>query len=263
MTTSKRSPILFIGHGSPMNAIADNEYTKTLHALGAKIPKPRVILVVSAHWMTQGPHVTQMAQPKTIHDFGGFPQALFDVQYPAPGSPETAALIQSLVKDPSVQMDASAWGLDHGTWSILRHMYPDAKIPVLQMSLSHRQSPEFHFQLGRDLSSLRERGVLIIGSGNLVHNLRQIQWDEKAKPYDWAVEFDEWTKAKLEKREFADLLQGPTSTSAGRLSVPTTEHYLPMHYILGAADGKDELRFEYEEMQNASISMRTFSFGLS
>jgi 4,5-DOPA dioxygenase extradiol len=261
MKASEKMPVLFVGHGSPMNALAKNRYTQMLNQLGGKIPTPKVILVISAHWMSHGTWVTQMAQPKTIHDFGGFPQSLFDIQYPAPGSPETASLIQSLIKDPHISLDSSDWGLDHGTWSVLRHMYPEAKIPVLQMSLSMRDAPEYHLKLGRELASLREKGVLILGSGNVVHNLRQIQWDEKAKPHDWAVEFDEWIKVKIEKREFADILKGPGLTNAGRLSVPTADHYLPLHYILGASDANDELRFEFEEMQNASISMRTLSFG--
>lgn len=256
-------PVIFAGHGSPMNAIAQNRYTEKLKELGQRIPEPAAILVISAHWLSEGTWVTEMARPRTIHDFGGFPQALFDIQYPAPGSPETARLIQSLVKDPKIQLDASEWGLDHGTWSVLRHMYPKAEIPVLQMSLSLRGEPEFHFKLGRELANLREKGVLILGSGNIVHNLRQVQWDPNAKPYEWALEFDEWMKAKIESRDFVKILSAPTSTNAGRLSVPTTEHFLPLHYILGASDSKDELRSEYEEIQNGSISMRTFSFGMS
>ena len=255
-------PVLFIGHGSPMNALANNRYTQTLSQLGKKIPTPKAILVLSAHWLSQGTWVTQMAKPRTIHDFGGFPQALFDVEYPAPGSPETAALIQSVIIDPKIQLDSSEWGLDHGTWSVLRHLYPAAEIPVLQMSLSYRESPEYHFKLGEDLARLREMGVLILGSGNIVHNLRKIQWDENAKPYDWAIEFDEWIKTKIEERNFKEILLGPTASAAGRLSVPTVDHYLPLLSVLGAASAPDELRFEYEEMQNGSISMRSFSFGL-
>ena len=261
MSSTKRMPVVFIGHGSPMNALAKNRFSQTLNALGESLPTPKVILVISAHWMSHGTWITQMKNPKTIHDFGGFPQALFDVQYPAPGSPETAQLIYSMIKKPEISMDASEWGLDHGTWSVLTHLYPKANIPVLQMSLAANQTPEYHFQLGRELMALREQGVLILGSGNIVHNLRRIQWDEKAKPYDWALEFDNRVKLGLESRDFASLMKTAPQTEAGKLSIPTPEHYLPLHYILGASDAKDELKFEFEEMQNASLSMRSFSFG--
>ncbi len=257
---SGRMPLLFIGHGSPMNALATNPYTQALSALGANLPRPRAILVISAHWMSEGSWVTAMANPKTIHDFYGFPQALFDVQYPAPGSPEIAKLVGEA--DPKIHGDQEMWGLDHGTWSVLRHMYPQADIPVLQLSLDMRQPPEYHIQLGKQLSKLRDQGVLILGSGNLVHNLRTIRWEPQAPVYEWATEFDEWLKNKLAARDFTAVLNDFHKSQAGKLSVPTLEHYYPLHYILGAADKKDELRFEYEEMQNGSISMRSFSLGL-
>lgn len=251
-------PVLFVGHGSPMNAIASNAYTKTLGQLGQQLPKPKAILVVSAHWMTRGAFVTEMKRPRTIHDFGGFPKALFDVQYPAPGSPETAVLIRHLA--PSVQGD-NEWGLDHGTWSVLVHMFSQADVPVLQLSLDMEKSLEAHFYLGTQLKQLREQGVLILGSGNLVHNLRQIQWQEKAPAFDWATEFDEWVKQKLLARDFDSVLYKFHATQAGKMSVPTLEHYLPLHYVLGAADASEPLKFEYEEIQNGSISMRSLSFG--
>lgn len=254
-------PVLFIGHGSPMNAIADNAYTRTLNALGASLEIPKVILVISAHWMTRGTFVTRMKMPKTIHDFGGFPQALFDVQYPAPGSPETADLIRSLVREPPISADETEWGLDHGTWSVLRHMYPRANIPVLQMSLSISDPPEYHMRLAEQLKSLREKGVLILGSGNIVHNLRQIKWDENAKPHDWALEFDEWMKVQLEKRDYKKIMAEAFASNAGRLSSPTPDHFLPIYYALGASDSSDNLKFEYEQMQNASLSMRSLSLG--
>jgi 4,5-DOPA dioxygenase extradiol len=259
---SERMPVFFIGHGSPMNAIDVNPYTKNLNVLGEKIPRPRAILVVSAHWMTEGSWVTEMPNPKTIHDFYGFPQALFDVQYPAPGSPETAQLIRETVQNPKVHGDMEMWGLDHGTWSVLRHLYPKADIPVLQLSLYMEQGPEYHFKLGQELSKLRDKGILILGSGNLVHNLRTIRWEPNAKPFDWALEYDEWLKTKLSEKDFASVLYQFHQTQAGKLSIPTMEHYYPLHYVLGAADPKDELRFEYEEMQNGSISMRSFSLGM-
>lgn len=258
----ERMPVLFIGHGSPMNAIDSNLYTQTLNALAPKIPKPRAILVISAHWMTEGTWITEMSQPKTIHDFYGFPQALFDVQYPAPGSPDVAKLVQQTILEPKIHGDTEKWGLDHGTWSVLRHMYPDAHIPVLQLSLNMKQPIEYHIRLGHELTKLRDKGILIIGSGNLVHNLRTIRWEPEAQPYDWALEFDEWLKTKLNDRDFSTVLNDFHKTKAGQLSIPTLEHYLPLHYVLGAADAKDKLSFEFEEMQNGSISMRSFSLGL-
>lgn len=258
-----RMPVLFIGHGSPMNAIDDNGYTRAVRKLGANLPRPKAILVISAHWMTEGTWITAMEKPKTIHDFYGFPQALFDVQYPAPGSPEIAKLIRESVPDPKIHADTEMWGLDHGAWSVLRHLYPQADVPVMQLSLHMEQPAEYHFQLGRQLARLRDEGVLLLGSGNLVHNLRRIRWEAHVQPFDWAVEFDEWIKEKITQRDFAALMRDFRSTEAGRLSVPTLEHYLPLLYVLGAADEKDELRFEYEELQNGSISMRSFSFGFS
>ena len=246
-----------------MNAIADNVYTQTLTKLGDSllVDRPKAVLVISAHWMTRGTYVTRMKQPKTIHDFGGFPKALFDVQYPAPGSPETADLIRSLVKEPQVGADENEWGLDHGTWSVLKHLFPKADIPVLQMSLSLYEPPEYHLKIGEQLKDLRSKGVLILGSGNLVHNLRMIKWDESAPAYDWALEFDQWIKKRIEERDLKSIVRDSLTSPAGKLASPTPEHFLPLYYILGAADSKDELRIEFEQMQNASLSMRSFSFG--
>lgn len=260
---TERMPLLFIGHGSPMNAIETNSYTKALQVLAAKLPKPRAILVVSAHWMTEGTWVTEMATPKTIHDFYGFPQELFNVQYPAPGSPEVAQLVRDSISNPKINPDLKDWGLDHGAWAVLRHMFPKADVPSLQLSLNIKQPPEYHSQLGAQLSQLRDKGVLILGSGNLVHNLRMIRWQPGANAFDWAIEFDSWIKKKLLERDFKAVMNDFHKTEAGRLSVPTMDHYYPVHYILGAADEKDKLQFEYEEMQNGSISMRSFSLGLS
>lgn len=259
-TSSQRMPVLFVGHGSPMNAIENNPYTQMLGQLAKKIKKPKAILVVSAHWMSEGTWVLGMEKPKTIHDFYGFPQELFDVQYPALGSPETAKLIETSITDPRINNDLAQWGLDHGTWSVLRHMYPEAEVPVLQMSLYMARSPEYHFNIGQQLSKLRDQGILIIGSGNLVHNLRRMDWKTHAKPHDWAVEFDAWLKTKLEAHDFAALTKDYHKTEAGKLSIPSMDHFLPLHYILGASDSKDELRFEFQELHNAAISMRTFGF---
>jgi 4,5-DOPA dioxygenase extradiol len=260
--TTSRMPVLFLGHGSPMNAIADNNFTRTLHTLGKRVPRPTAILCVSAHWMSEGTWVTGMTNPKTIHDFYGFPQPLFDVQYNAPGNPETAKMIQSVITDPKINIDHEMWGLDHGTWSVLRHMYPEADIPVLQMSIYMEQPPEYHVKVGEELRKLREKGVLVIASGNIVHNLRRIIWEPDAKPYDWAIEFDEYVKQKLLKRDFKSLTHEALKSEAGKLSVPTPDHWYPLLYAIGASDKNDEMKFEYEEMQNGSISMRCVSFGM-
>lgn len=254
-------PVLFIGHGNPMNAIQDNAFTRMLSMMGQTLPKPKAVLCVSAHWMSEGTWVTRMPKPKTIHDFYGFPQPLFDVQYPAPGSPEIADLIRRQVKDPQVIADEEMWGLDHGTWSVLKHMYPKAEIPVLQLSIYMAQPPEYHFQVGQQLGKLRDQGILIVGSGNIVHNLREIDFDDQAKPFDWAIEFDEWVKSRIEKRDFKSLLTQATESKAGKLSIPTADHWYPLLYALGASDEKDELRFEYEGIDHSSISMRCLSFG--
>lgn len=256
MTTTH--PALFIGHGSPMNAIQDNAFTQSLRHLGQKLIRPRAILCVSAHWMTRGTYITHQSHPKTIHDFGGFPQALFEVQYPAPGAPELAESITAQI--PRIKLDDHEWGFDHGSWSVIRHMYPLADIPLMQLSLDMTQSPRYHFELGQELASLRDQGILIIASGNVVHNLRTIQWKSDATPYPWAVEFDQWVRDKLLARDFAALVDSPMKSEAGQLSIPTPEHYIPLLYILGAARPQDQLTFEFEQMQNASISMRSFSF---
>lgn len=255
-----REPIFFIGHGSPMNALEDNSFTRTLKSMRSLSPAPEAILCISAHWMTEGSWVTAMKQPKTIHDFYGFPQELFEIQYPAPGDPQMAGRVSDLTEDPKVHLDKEMWGLDHGAWSVLRHIFPDADVPVLQLSLHLEQPPEYHFRLGRQLLKLRDQGVLIVGSGNVVHNLRRMDWNTDASPFDWAVEYDAWIKEKLLARDTDALVQRFRDTEAGRLSVPTVEHYLPLLYVLGAADESDRLNFHFEEIHNASISMRTLSF---
>lgn len=256
-----RLPVFFIGHGSPMNAIEENDFTRSLSGMRNLCPEPKGILCVSAHWMTEGTWVTHMTKPKTIHDFYGFPPELFAVQYPAPGSVELSSLVARTVPDPKIQLDEEIWGLDHGAWSVLRHIFPEAKIPVMQLSLYMAQPPEYHFQLGRKLRHLREQGILIVGSGNIVHNLGKIQQEANAPAYPWATEFDARAKEMLEDRDSRGLLTEFFQTEAGRLSVPTAEHYLPLLYVLGAADEKDELTFTFEGMQNASISMRSFYLG--
>jgi 4,5-DOPA dioxygenase extradiol len=243
-----------------MNAIEHNQFTTKLKEMRNIFPNPRAILCISAHWMTEGTWITHMNHPKTIHDFYGFPPELFQINYPAPGSPEIAERVQKTIDHPAINFDDEIWGLDHGTWSILKHMYPKANIPVLQLSLSLDQAPSYHFELGKKLSNLRNEGILIIGSGNVVHNLRKIKWDNKAEPHEWAIEFDKWIKEKIIQQDYESLVNEFDSFEAGKLSVPTLEHYLPLLYILGASDKADKLTFEFEGIQNGSISMRSLSF---
>lgn len=255
-----RMPVLFIGHGSPMNAIETNDFTKSLKKISTKFSKPKAILVISAHWETSGSFLTGMDKPKTIHDFYGFPKELFDINYPASGAPKMVEEISSIIKEPQLNIDFSNWGLDHGTWSVLKHLYPMADIAVFQLSIDKTKPLEFHFELGKKLKYLREQGVLIIGSGNIVHNLSLLSWTKENKAHDWAIEFDEWSKQKLLERDFVSLINKPLDFEIGRLSIPTLEHYIPLLYILGASDNKDQISFEFEGIQHASISMRTFMF---
>jgi 4,5-DOPA dioxygenase extradiol len=256
-----RAPVVFIGHGSPMNAVQTNTFTESLGGLREIYPEPRAILCVSAHWMTEGSWVTGMKSPKTIHDFYGFPQELFDVQYPAPGSPEVAEFVRANISEPQVHVDTETWGIDHGTWSVLRHVFPEAKIPVLQLSIYMAQPPEYHYKLGQELRKLRDQGILIIGSGNIVHNLRKLDWNTDATPFEWAVEFDEWMKKRLLERDDKAVVNDFAASPAGRLSVPSPDHYYPLLYTLGAADRNETVCFHFEGIQNSSISMRTLSFG--
>lgn len=254
-------PALFVGHGSPMNAVETNDFTQALSRLGKSLPQPSAILCVSAHWLTQGAWVTKMENPKTIHDFYGFPEKLFNVQYPAPGSIATADKVFDIIKSVNVKHDTQSWGLDHGTWSVLVHMYPEANIPVLQLSIDLSRPPEYHYKIGQELRTLRDQGVLILGSGNIVHNLRKIKWEANATPFEWASEYDEWIKNKLLKHDENALMKDYLSSPAAQLSVPSNDHYYPLLYVLGSSQHKDEVRFEYEGIQNGSISMRTVCFG--
>lgn len=256
----KKMPVVFIGHGNPMHALHDNDYTRALGRLGREIGRPRAVVSVSAHWMTEGTWVTHMAKPKTIHDFYGFPKELFEIHYPAPGSPETAESIRETVAKPQVQFDDELWGLDHGTWAVLKHMYPAADVPVVQLSVYLEQPASYHLELGRRLGPLRDKGVLILGSGNVVHNLPMIKWSAHPQPYDWAVEFDAHVKRKTEEEDSKALTGDLRSMPGGDLSVPTPDHWYPYLYALGAAGG-DKVRWEYEGLENASISMRCASFG--
>ncbi|AGH95116.1 4,5-DOPA dioxygenase extradiol [Pseudobdellovibrio exovorus] len=260
-TNQSIMPVAFIGHGSPMNALAKDQYSQTLNLLGQNLPKPTAILCVSAHWMTNGSYVTVARKPKTIHDFYGFPEALYQVQYPADGLPELAIKLITAFPNIHIRSDQEQWGLDHGTWSVLTHIYPNADIPVLQLSLDMSLPPSEHLQIGQMLQSLRKEGVLILGSGNIVHNLRNYSRDLHAPAYDWAVEFDIWSKEKIEQRDFQALATDYNKTLSGQLAVPSLDHYLPMLYILGASTPNDSLNWVYDEIQNSSIAMRSFTFG--
>lgn len=249
-----RMPVFFAGHGSPMNALAQSPFTESLTALGNKLPKPQAILCVSAHWETQGTQVLYNSTPQTIHDFYGFPKPLFDVQYPAPGSLEFAKKTQALLPGSILN---EKWGLDHGTWSVLVHMYPQANIPVYQVSLDVTKSPEQHLEFGRLLRPLREQGVLIVGSGNIVHNLGLINWRDPKAAYPWAIEFDSVVKNALVKRSPQGLTQVESQhREAAEKSVPTPEHYLPLLYCYAASDESDTLSFPYEGFEMGSLSMR-------
>lgn len=255
---TSRMPALFIGHGSPMNAIEQNAYTKSLAKLGQQLEKPTAIMVISAHWQTRGTYVHTSPAPKTIHDFGGFPKALFDVQYPAKGAPEFAEMVSKQITTTKVLHD-DEWGLDHGAWAVLKQMYPDATIPVFQLSLDFTKGPAYHYNLAKELNALRAKGLLIIGSGNIVHNLGMLDWNNpNAKGYDWAIEFDSKVKANLQSRNHAPLIDYSQFGRAAQLSIPTNEHYLPMLYAAALQQKNEDLEFFYEEMQMGSISMRCF-----
>jgi 4,5-DOPA dioxygenase extradiol len=263
-----KMPVLFIGHGSPENIILKNSFTRRMAELGKELPKPRAILVVSAHWLTDGTYVTCAPKPKTIYDFYGFPDELYRLSYPSPGSPEVAQLITEIVKKPGVKGDHSR-GLDHAAWAVLKHIYPKADVPVVELSLDYspyngwrRPTLQSYYELAKQLRPLRERDILIIGSGNIVHNLRVVDMiNMDAEPYDWAVEFDEGVKHALLEKNHAALLDCQNMSRATSLSVPTLDHYLPMILAIGLQEESDELEFLYEGFQNRSVSMRCFKVG--
>ncbi|MBN8718158.1 MAG: 4,5-DOPA dioxygenase extradiol [Sediminibacterium magnilacihabitans] len=256
-------PVLFIGHGSPMNGIEDNEFSERWMRMAKELPVPQAVLVVSAHWFRKGTLVTAMDFPRTIHDFGGFPQALFDVQYPAPGSPALAKETASLIHTTQVEMDHD-WGLDHGTWTIVRHMYPKANIPVLQLSIDYTKDPQYHYELAKELYGLRKKGVLIIGSGNMVHNLRMVAWDKINEPgygYDWAIEMNQTFKQLITAGDDQSLIRYDQLGTAGRLAIPTPEHYLPLLYTLGLKGKKDEVSFFNDKAVAGSLTMTSVKWG--
>lgn len=257
-------PTLFVGHGSPMNAIEQNEFTQKWKKITSNFEKPKAIICISAHWLTRGTFVTAMEQPKTIHDFGGFPQALFDVQYSAPGSVDVAHWTQEAIHSAHVQHDHE-WGLDHGTWSVLKNMYPDATIPVIQLSIDYGKPLSYHFQLAQELKSLRKKGVLIMGSGNMVHNLGMVAWDKINSPgygYDWALEIDDLFKKKIENRDYQSLINWTGLHKQISLAVPSLDHYIPLIYSVGLSEKEDELAFFNDKAVAGSLTMTSVQFGV-
>lgn len=254
-------PAIFFGHGNPMNAVLNNHYTEGWRRIGAQTAKPRAILSISAHWFVPGTGVTVSTAPRTIHDFGGFPRELYDVHYPAPGDPELARRVQELLAPLEVRLDTS-WGLDHGTWSVLRHVYPDASIPIVQLSIDEAEPPSFHFEIGRKLAGLREEGVLIVGSGNLVHNLHAYAWGRHAQePFDWAIRFEAEAKGLLLAGDHRPLINYESLGKEALLSVPTPDHYLPLLYVIGTRQRDDVITFPVEGVDGGSISMLTVRVG--
>lgn len=254
---SDEMPVLFLGHGSPMNAIEENEFVRGFRQVGTSIPKPSAIICISAHWETKGTYVTAMDHPKTIHDFGGFPKELFEVEYPAPGDPGLARETKELVKKTQVGLDEK-WGLDHGAWSVIKHLYPKADVPIIQMSIDYTQPAQYHYDLARELSSLRKKGVLIIGSGNMVHNLGMLAWDrlqDSEYGYDWALEASTKMKQYILNGDFKPLLNFRNQGRAFDLAIPTPEHYLPLIYALGLKGEKEKISLFNDKALAGSLTM--------
>ncbi len=256
-----RMPVIFFGHGNPMNALADNDVTRAWAEIGRSIPRPKAILCVSAHWYIPAVAVTAMERPRTIHDFGGFPRELFEVQYPAPGSHELAERVVELI-DENTLRDETHWGLDHGTWSVLCHVYPDADIPVVQLSLNEAEPAPFHYQLAQQLHPLRDEGFLVIGSGNLVHNLHTYAWGRKdVEPFDWALRFEAAARELIINGDHAPLVAYEEMGADAVRSAPTPDHYLPLLYVLALQRPDDEVSFPVEGFDGGSVSMLTVRIG--
>ena len=254
-------PAIFFGHGNPMNAVSSNAYTDAWRMIGKQIPRPKAILSISAHWYVPDTGVTVSTAPRTIHDFGGFPSELYQVEYPAPGDPVLARRVQQLLAPMDVKLDNS-WGLDHGTWSVLKHVYPVADIPVVQLSIDETKPPSFHFEIGKKLVQLRDEGVLIVGSGNLVHNLHTYAWGGHPRdPYDWAVRFESAARDCMLAADFRSLIEYERLGRDAALSIPTPDHYLPLLYVLAARQSNDGIRFPVEGVDGGSISMLTVQIG--
>ncbi|MEZ4909203.1 MAG: 4,5-DOPA dioxygenase extradiol [Saprospiraceae bacterium] len=258
-----KMPVLFIGHGNPMNAIEENEFVQGFRDISQSIPKPKAIICISAHWETKGTYITAMANPKTIHDFGGFPKELYEVQYPAPGNPQLAEETQDLFKINILQKDYD-WGLDHGAWSVIKHMYPNADIPVLELSLDYTKPAQYHYDLASQLSALRSKGVLIIGSGNMVHNLRKVAWDKlygAPYGYDWAIEADAKMKGFILNDDHKNLINFRSQGEAFDLAIPTPEHYLPLIYTIALKNKADETYIFNDKPVAGSMTMTSVKFG--
>lgn len=256
-------PALFVGHGSPMNGIEDNLFSNQWKKLGTELPVPKAVLVISAHWLTKGTFVTAVDKPQTIHDFGGFPQALFDAQYPATGDPQLAKSISELITEPAIGLDHE-WGLDHGSWTILKHIYPKAEIPVLQLSIDYNQPPSYHYELAKAIAGLRKRGILIIGSGNMVHNLRMVDFarlNEDNYGFDWALELNDIFKTKILAGDHQALINYTSLHKASKLAIPTPDHYYPLLYTLGLQQPSDTVRFFNDRAVAGSLTMTSVVLG--
>lgn len=261
--SSKRMPVLFLGHGSPMNGIEDNEFVRAFKKQGQQLEKPNAIIVVSAHWETNGTFVTAMQNPRTIHDFGGFPQALYEVQYPAPGHPELAKEISEFINPAGTVHLDDKWGLDHGAWTVVKHLFPKADVPVIQLSLDYKMTPQQHYKLAQQLKKLREKGVLIVGSGNIVHNLRKVDFRKinENYGYDWAIEADSKMKKWILEGNHQNLIEFKKQGEAFNLAIPTPEHYLPLLYTLGLKDKKDNITIFNDNPLGGSLTMTSVKFG--
>lgn len=256
-----RSPSIFFGHGNPMNALADNSYTRAWNEIGGTIPKPTAVLCVSAHWYIPGVAVTAMNLPRTIHDFGGFPRELFEFEYPAPGSPELAAKVKDLLGS-AVILDTGRWGLDHGTWSVLCHVFPEADVPIVQLSIDETKPSSWHYEFAKKLAPLRHEGVLIVGSGNLVHNLHAYAWGKQdVEPFDWAVRFEDTARTLIETGDHTPLANYELMGKDAMLSAPTPDHFLPLLYIIATQREGDEVSFPVEGFDGGSISMLSVKIG--
>jgi len=262
LAKTAKMPVLFLGHGSPMNAIEENEFVTGFRNIAKNIPRPNAILCVSAHWETKGTYVTAMLHPRTIHDFGGFPDELFAVQYPAPGSPALASETKSLITKTEVGLD-DKWGLDHGAWSVIKHLYPDADIPVIQMSIDYSKPPQFHYELAQQIKSLREKGVLIIGSGNMVHNLRRVEWRRLNETfgYDWALEAGEKMKSYILDGDHNPLINYRAQGTAFNLAIPTPEHYLPLLYSLALKEDNEAVELFNDKAVAGALTMTSVKIG--
>jgi 4,5-DOPA dioxygenase extradiol len=262
MSSTGKMPVLFLGHGSPMNAIEENEFVIAFRKLGQELIKPNAILCISAHWETNGTYVTAMQNPRTIHDFGGFPQALFDVQYPAPGSPELAKEAKHIISSAEVGFD-DKWGLDHGAWSVIKHLYPNADIPVIQMSIDYTQSGSHHYELAKELNTLRNKGILIIGSGNMVHNLRKVAWNKlnEEYAYDWAIEANDKMKSYILSGDHQSLINFKSQGKAFDLAIPTPEHYMPLLYTLALKEENENITLFNDKPVGGSLTMTSVKIG--